>query len=557
MPNLTFADLQCAFPDSIASRFGEAAAAWDHTRGTSRLWDGDASLWTGRDEARWLGWLDILPAQRSRLGQFTEIAKLARDSGCAHAMLLGMGGSSLCPEVLAQTLGDQSGFPSLHVLDSTDPTQLRAVESRVDPSHTLFIVASKSGTTLEPDILRSYFWERAGRRGDRFIAITDPGSRLEADARRDGYRAVYHGVPEIGGRFSALSDFGLVPAALMGLDVGRLLSEAERMAQACRAERGVDANPGVTLGVILGALGRSGVDKLTLVASPGIAGVGAWLEQLVAESTGKHGKAIIPVDGEQLGPAAAYGRDRLFVYLRHEETADRAQDDGIAAIERAGLPVVRIAVPSLYALGAEFFRWEVATAVAGSLLGVNPFDQPDVEASKIATRELTNEFEKTGALPPPSPAERAVSVEAHDLPQRVRDLLAQVRPGDYVALLAWMEMNPEHTATLQALRHRLREATRKATCLGFGPRFLHSTGQAYKGGPNTGIFFQITSDTPPAADVPVPGRRYTFGIVRAAQAAGDLRVLRERGRRVLSINLGQDPAVGLVRLERAVTEALK
>ena len=551
MPNLTFAHLHCSFADPLAAHVRKAATAWDSALGTARLWRKDASLWTGRDEARWLGWLDIVAAQQAQWPRFAAIAADVRSSGHTHAVLLGMGGSSLCPDVLATTFGIIPGFPAFHVLDSTDPAQVRAVESQVDLAHTLFIVASKSGTTLEPDIMRAYFWERAEHAGNQFIAITDPGSRLDEAARRDGYRAIYHGVPEIGGRFSALSDFGLVPAALIGLDVSRLLAEAERMVQACGPGAAVDGNPGVALGVVLGTLARAGVDKLTLLASPGIAGLGAWLEQLVAESTGKQGKGIIPVDRERLGPPEVYGDDRLFVYLYLEGAVDQAQEAGVAALERAGRPVVRIAVPSPYALAAEFFRWEMATAVAGSLLGVNPFDQPDVEASKVATRVLTDQYERSGGLP----AEPATRIEDRDLTDRLRNLLGTMRPGDYFALLAYVEMNPRHEQLLQTIRHQVRDATRVATCLGFGPRFLHSTGQAYKGGPNTGVFLQITADD--ALDVAVPGRRYSFAVVKAAQAAGDLQVLQERGRRVLRVHLGKDVASGLRQLGTAVRSELR
>ena len=551
MSNVVIADLRCTLSTALAERVRAVVASWEHARGTARLWAKDASLWTGRDEARWLGWLDIVAAQRSRLTELAAVATLARDAGCRDAVLLGMGGSSLCAEVLAESLGSRPGFPTFHVLDSTVPAQVRAVEARIDPARALFIVASKSGTTLEPDILRAYFWDRAGRDGRHFVAITDPGSHLEQEARRDGYRAVYHGVPEIGGRFSALSNFGLVPAAVMGLDVARLLAEAERMVQASSRSQGVESNPGVALGLVLGTAAAQGLDKLTLLASSGIAGLGAWLEQLVAESTGKQGKAIIPVDGEEVGPPAVYGADRLFVHLRLDGGVDKTQDEAVAALEQAGMEVVRIAVPGTYALSAEFFRWEMATAVAGSLLGVNPYDQPDVEASKVATRALTAEFERTGALP----AEDCLSVTDDRCEAGLRALLDSIRPGDYFAALAYVEMHAVTDAALQTIRHRVRDARHVATCVGFGPRFLHSTGQAYKGGPNTGVFLQITADD--AEDVPVPGRRFSFGVVKSAQATGDFQVLAARGRRVLRVHLGPDVRVGLGRLDELVESALR
>jgi len=484
-----------------------------------------------------------------------------------------MGGSSLGPEVFAKTFERQDGRPKLLVLDSTDPAQIRTIESKIDPARTLFIVSSKSGSTLEPNILKQYFFECVARAtggeqaGSRFIAITDPGSKLQAIAERDRFRRVAFGIPSIGGRYSVLSDFGLVPAAAMGLDIGRLLGATEVMVRSCAANVPPAHNPGVVLGTVLGVLGKSGRDKVTIIASPGIADFGAWLEQLLAESTGKQGKGLIPVDAEPLGPPDVYGEDRLFVYVRLSGEADAKQDDAVIALERAGHPVVRISVTDRYQIGQEFFRWEFATAVACSILGINPFDQPDVEASKDKTRELTTAYERTGVLPPETALlseagltlftdekNRKAFGKAGTLAEYLAAHFALIRKGDYCALLAYVERNKHHQEALQDIRALIRDRKRIATCLGFGPRFLHSTGQAYKGGPNTGVFLQITCDD--AADLPVPDQKYTFGVVKAAEARGDFEVLAERERRVLRVHLGPHVAAGLTTLMDAVRQAL-
>jgi transaldolase / glucose-6-phosphate isomerase len=547
--------------------------AWRRDGNVRRLWACDASLWTGADEAKWLGWLDIAREQSARADSLLRLADDVSRQGFSNAVLLGMGGSSLGPEVLAETFGRQKGHPELLVLDSTDPAQIRTIESKIDPARTLFIVSSKSGSTLEPNILKQYFFECAKRAvgadeaGSRFIAITDPGSKLQTIAERDRFRRIAFGIPSIGGRYSVLSDFGLVPAAVVGLDVARLLGAAREMVRSCGAHVPPADNPGVVLGTVLGVLGKAGRDKVTIVASPGIADFGAWLEQLLAESTGKHGKGLIPVDAEPLGPAEVYGADRLFVYVRLAGEADLKQDGTVAALERAGHPVVHIAVTDRYHIGQEFFRWELATAVAGAILGINPFDQPDVEASKEKTRELTIAHEKSGALP----AETALLEEAGltlfadewnskafgkagTLVEYLRAHLGHIREGDYYALLAYVERNKRHRDALQDIRVLIRDRKRVATCLGFGPRFLHSTGQAYKGGPNTGVFLQITCDD--SADLQVPRQKYTFGVVKAAEARGDFEVLAERGRRVLRIHLGPHVASGLTTLKEAVRQVL-
>jgi transaldolase / glucose-6-phosphate isomerase len=556
---------------------------WRASGKVRRLWQHDASLWTSDDEANWLGWLAITDEQLAAAAKLNDLAKEVRTAGFSDILLLGMGGSSLCPEVLALTYPQTPGFPRLHILDSTDPAQIRSVEKKVNLAKTLFIVSSKSGSTLEPNIYKQYFFERVqqtlgndkDKAGSHFIAITDPGSKMQQVAERDRFRHIFYGLPSIGGRYSALSNFGMVPAAAMGLDTGKFLERTKEMVEACKPSTPVEQNPGVMLGLIIGTAAKLGRDKITLITSPGIADLGAWLEQLIAESTGKLGKGIIPVDREALGAPEAYGdsrnNDRIFAYLRLETAPDTAQDAKVAAIENAGQPVVRIAVSDIYSLGQEFFRWEIATAVAGSILGINAFNQPDVEASKIVTKQLTSEYETKGSLPPEKPILEEAGFKlftddknAADLSQAVgsdrslknclRAHLARIRAGDYFALLGYVEMNAAHEALLQDLRMTVRDRKRVATCLGFGPRFLHSTGQAYKGGPNSGVFLQITCDD--AQDLPVPGQKYTFGVVKAAQARGDFQVLADRKRRALRIHLGSDVKAGLTKLTELVKQIL-
>lgn len=564
-------------PDDLTSQLTETLDDWRINGKVRRLWARDASLWTGTDEGKWLGWLSITEDQLAQIGHLTAIAEEVKGAGFQHALLLGMGGSSLCPEVLKMTFGKIHGHPELHILDSTDPAQIGAVERKIDLASTLFIVSSKSGTTLESNIFKQYFFQRAKevigaeKVGDRFIAITDPGSKLQQVAERDGFRHIFFGIPSIGGRYSAFSDFGMVPAAVMGLDVRRFLDRADEMVHRCASGVPPEDNPGVVLGAILGVLARNGRDKVTLIPSPGIWDLGAWLEQLLAESTGKEGKGLIPVDREQAGPPEVYGADRMFVYVRLESAPASQQDAAVAALEKAGHPVVRIAVADPYDLGQEFFRWEMATAVAGSILGINPFNQPDVETSKVATRKLTAEYEQTGSLPPEAPVFREAGITLfadeknaaalatatgrdRSLVGTLRAHLHRLTAADYFALLAYVEMNAAHEERLQAVRRVVRDTRRVATSLGFGPRLLHSTGQAYKGGPNTGVFVQITCDD--AADLPVPGQKYTFGVVKAAQARGDFQVLAERNRRVLRVHLGADVLAGLRTLDTAIRQAL-
>ena len=561
--------------EPFAAALQREAAVWQQEGRVGRLWGKDATLWTGTGESGWLGWLDIVAAQQARRGHFRALASLATRGDFTDAVVLGMGGSSLCPDVLSRSFGPVDGAPRLHVLDSTDPAQVARVQAEVDPERCLFIVASKSGNTLEPNIFYEYFYEQVARRlgdraGEHFLAITDPGSKLEAIARRRRFQSVSLGVPSIGGRYSALSDFGLVPAAIMGLSVERLLARAAEMVTACGPDVPVTGNPGVLLGLALGVAGRAGRDKVTLVASEGVRTLGAWLEQLIAESTGKKGVGLIPVDRESLAAPGVYGDDRLFVSIRLASDDTAAQDEGVDAIEAAGHPVIRIRVRDHDDLAGEFFRWEIATAVAGAVLGINPFDQPDVEASKVATRALTDQFERQGSLPPEAPFVEADGLQWFADPVNRSALeaggatsseavlgthLKRLQAGDYCALLAYVDMNEVNEASLSRMRHTIRDTTRVATCVGFGPRFLHSTGQVYKGGPNSGVFLQVTADD--ARNLPIPGRRYSFGVVKEAQARGDFDVLAERQRRALRVHLEDDVAAGLATLERLVADALK
>ena len=560
-------------PGRLAGAVAWSLEDWKKNNKVARLWQKDASLWSGTDESNWLGWLTITEEQMAHIEVLKQVAGDVKKARFKDALLLGMGGSSLCPEVLRMTFGKMKGFPELHVLDSTDPAQIKAIEAKVDLQRILCIVSSKSGSTLEPNIYKQYFFERVKAKvgekeaGNHFIAITDPGSKMQQVAEADKFRRIFMGVPSIGGRYSAISNFGMVPAAVMGLDVEKFLKNTEEMVTACSASSAADFNPGVILGTILGVAANHGRDKITIVTSPGIFDLGAWLEQLIAESTGKIGKGIIPVDRERLARPASYGSDRVFAYVRLASKPNKAQDAAVAALEKAGHPVVRITLPSTYNLGQEFFRWEIATAVAGSIIGINAFNQPDVEASKIETKKLTSQYETTGSLPAESPffEEKGIKLFADEkntaalkggakLADVLKTHLSRIGAGDYFAVLGYITMNPANEKTLQTIRHAVRDKKKVATVLGFGPRFLHSTGQAYKGGPNSGVFLQITGDD--AKDLPVPGQKYTFGIVKAAQARGDFAVLAERGRRALRVHLGKNLKTGLSMLTRAVQKAI-
>jgi len=546
--------------------------AWRKNGRIRRLWAGDPSLWTGADEQTWIAWLDVVQAELTDLHRLTAFVATVKANGFTDLVLLGMGGSSLGPEVLGRTFGPQSGWPRFKMLDSTDPVEIKAVEDAIDLEKTLLMVSSKSGGTLEPNIFLDYFLDRVAaavgeeRAGAHFVAVTDPGSALEARAKALGFADVFHGLPGIGGRYSVLSKFGLAPAAATGIDVGRLLETTWPMVRSCGADAPPAENPGVQLGVALGvAATRFGRDKVTLIASPGIADLGAWLEQLLAESTGKHGRGLIPLADEPLTTPERYGGDRVFAYLELEGQSDPAQRQAVEALEQAGHPVARITVKDIWHVGQEFFRWEVAVAVAGAIIGINPFDQPDVEASKTKTSALIAAYAASNSLPNEAPVFRVNGLALYADPRNAEALgrhntlagylkrhFDRVQAGDYVALLAYIARNDAHTRALTSIRTTLRDQTGAATCLGFGPRFQHSTGQAYKGGPNSGVFLQITCDDP--ADIDVPGHAYSFGIVKAAQAQGDLDVLVERGRRAVRIHF-KDVDAGLRDLAGALNSA--
>jgi transaldolase/glucose-6-phosphate isomerase len=559
--------------DAAKTAFDAEMEAWRRDGRIRKLWAMDKTLWSSKDEDKWGGWLTIVAKEKGEIETLKAFANAVKSKGFTDLVLLGMGGSSLGPEVLDETFGYQAGWPHFHMLDSTDPAQVKAIEEAVNLEKTLFIVQSKSGSTLEPNIFTDYFFDRVSavrgqdKAGEHFVAVTDPGSAMEKRAKTLGFSHIFYGVPAIGGRYSVLSKFGLVPAAAMGLDLDKFLERTQVMVNACNHDVPPNQNPGVQLGVALGVSATQlKRDKITIIASPKIGDIGAWLEQLMAESTGKQGKGLIPVSEEPLGKPDDYGADRFFAYLELEGHADEAQRAAVDALAKAGHPVAKIVVKDVYDLGQEFFRWEIATAVAGSIIGINPFDQPDVEASKIKTKKLTEDYEQSQSLPKDEPIFRENGISLYADPRNAEELgrhntlggylkshFGRIEAGDYAAFLAYVERDKAHIEDLQELRTFVRDGAKAATCVGFGPRFQHSTGQAYKGGPNTGVFLQITCDDP--NDLQVPGHKYTFGVVKAAQARGDLEVLVERGRRALRVHL-KDVDAGLKELTKAVGDAL-
>jgi transaldolase/glucose-6-phosphate isomerase len=540
-----------------------------------RLWQRDKLLWTNNDEDRWLGWLDSI--DDAQIAEYATFAGEIKQENFKDAVLLGMGGSSLGPQVLAETFGQQVGWPRLRILDSTVPAQIKALEAELDLGRTLFIVSSKSGGTTEPNILKDYFLTKvadklgANQAGKQFIAITDPGSSLERHAKEQRFRRIFHGVPSIGGRYSVLSPFGLVPAAIAGLKVVELVKLSRNMIRSCGPDVPPAENPAVALGIALGVAAGRGRDKVTLLASPSLSSFGAWVEQLFAESTGKQGKGLIPIDGEPLGSPQVYGDDRLFIDLVLNGESDAEHEAKMKKLETAGHPIIRIVQNSISHIVQEFVRFELATAVAGAVIGINPFDQPDVEASKVKTRDLADAFEKSGELPRETPvcAEQSLAVftddanaaalrkagAGDDVASWLGAHFARIGNGDYFALLAYLARNGQNTSALSDLRLALRDRHHVATCFEFGPRFLHSTGQAYKGGPDSGVFLQITADD--AEDLAIPGHRVSFGVVKNAQARGDFDVLLERDRRALRVHLKGDIATGLKALHAAFERALE
>ncbi|HYP00410.1 MAG TPA: bifunctional transaldolase/phosoglucose isomerase, partial [Pyrinomonadaceae bacterium] len=540
-----------------------------------RIWRKDAKLWK-EDEAHQkliknaLGWLtvpDMMIGVEDDLVQFADRIRNVREF--KHAMVCGMGGSSLCPEVLRQTFGKQEGYPELLVLDSTDPDAFSDIAEQIDITHCLFIISSKSGTTTEPLVFYKYWYDQVGKRkenpGECFVAVTDPGTLMEQMATDDKFKRIFLNPADIGGRYSALSYFGMVPAALMGLDVKKLLDRAERVVHACASVVPAAENPGARLGAILGECANAGRDKLTISTDPRISSFGLWVEQLLAESTGKEGKGIVPVAGETLGAPSVYGDDRLFVHIAVEKI-DSETEAKLKALEAAGHPVVYRTLTDLYDLGEEFFLWEIATAFAGWRLGINPFDQPNVQESKDATKELLEAYARDGKLQEQGvlASDDVLTLYADEktrgeLPnssvgEAIKAHLARAGAGDYIALLDYIEETPEHEQIIQAIRSHLRDATRCATTTGYGPRFLHSTGQLHKGGSAAGVFMQLTA--PDIKDLPIPGQPYTFSTLKQAQALGDFRSLSSRGRRAIRVDLGADVPAGLRRLQQLIGEAI-
>ena len=507
-----------------------------------RIWRRDHTVWKPEptEIGDRLGWLTISEAMCEQAPALESLGREVREAGFRHVVLLGMGGSSLGPEVLRQTFGSAPGYPELIVLESTIPSWIQAVKEAIDPARTLFLVSSKSGSTIEPLFFYGYFRglveqaigpEKAGK---SFVAITDPGTSLERLAQEQGFRRAFLSAPDIGGRYSVLSHFGVVPAALIGMDVATLLDRADHMREGCAPFVPVHSNPGAWLGAVMGTLALRGRDKLTMVTSPSIGSFGLWVEQLIAESTGKEGRGIVPVASEPLVDSDSYGDDRLFVYLRLEGDGNTDTDAAVERLESAGRPVVRLDLRDRYDLGAEFFRWELATVVAGAILGIHPFDQPNVQEAEGLTARVIQEYQTSGSM---------LVTEATG---SLAELLSRAQPGDYLAIMSYVRQTPETDMALSDLRRRVMKRYRTATTLGYGPRFLHSTGQLHKGGPDTGLFLQFTVSH--EEDLPVPGEPYTFGALADAQALGDLRALQAKGRRVAKAHLGPDNEAGIRKL---------
>lgn len=545
------------FGGSFGTQQGDIDAALDaaeKNRVAERVWNKDASLWKN-DPAHQaiiknaLGWLNVATQMRAQANELAEFGKAVKDAGFKSVVLCGMGGSSLCVEVLNRTLGSARGYPKLHVLDTTDPATILNLEKKIDPAATLFVIASKSGGTTETLDHYRYFWGRVSEKkgaaaGENFVAITDAGSGLDKTATEQNFRRIFRNPQDIGGRYSALSYFGMVPAALMGIDVAQLLDSAQEMMEACAASVPARQNPGEWLGVVFGTLGQHGRDKITIVTTPALASFGLWAEQLIAESTGKDGKGLVPVAGEPLGAPRVYGNDRLFVYLRREGDRALALDRKVAALEKAGQPVVRLKMDGQDDIGAEFFRWEFAVAIAGALLGIDAFDQPNVQESKDNTKRVLQVYEANGAFSTGEPAWQSskVSIQwaqhpggARNLRENIAAFLKQSQPGDYVAFMAYVEQTAGSDAAFRLMRAAVRDTLKVATTLGYGPRFLHSTGQLHKGGENNVLAIQITADD--AREIPIPGESYGFSVLKHAQAIGDWQALETHGRRALSIHL--------------------
>jgi glucose-6-phosphate isomerase len=533
-----------------------------------RIWAKDAALWKSTETHQKiinnsLGWLTVPRYTTERIDEMETFAREVCAAGFTHLMLLGMGGSSLCPEVFRRTFGKREGFPELLVLDTTDPDTINDFESRIDLTRTLFIVSSKSGSTIEPLSFYKYFFDRVQsikgeQAGGNFIAITDPGTLMERIARAANFRRVFLNPADIGGRYSALSYFGMLPAALMGCDVREILKRTLRAMELSEASAPAEANNALRLGCAVAGLAQKGQAKLTLVTSPQISSLGLWIEQLVAESTGKEGKGVIPIAVEPLGPPDVYGADRVFMAITVGHLEGEAEDR-LRDLEAAGHPVIRRVLQEPLDLGAEFFVWEFATAVAGALLEINPFDQPNVQESKDNTNSLLEEFKQNGKLPEQELSALGDGLQIYGAKKQaattaeiIGEHLSTVKAGDYIALLAYIQETAEHDELLQAIRIRLRDRFHVATTSGYGPRFLHSTGQLHKGGPDSGVFIQLTCDA--QTDLAIPGEPYTFGILRQAQALGDFSSLVKHGRRAIRIHLGRDVKAGLKKLLGIMTD---
>ncbi len=548
-------------PASLAACLERRLAAASRQAWMERMWTGDASLWTSGDENQWLGWLrpGVAPGDLGRL-----VARCRRlcVAGFTDTVWLGMGGATLGAEALAQILGVGGGGLRLHVLDSTDSAQILALQTRLDLTRTLFVVASKSGTTLESGMLAAYFQQCVARRlgrqeaASRFVAITDPGTPLHARALGEGYGAIFPGNTAVGGRYSVLSAFGLAAAALLGHDPASLLRATQPMRRACSARIAATRNPGLVLGALLGEAALAGRDKVTLLADPGLDGLACWLEQLLAESTGKDGKGLIPVAQEPVADPAGYGRDRLFVYLSNGRSARLSAR--VRELAAAGHPVVTCRSGSPLSVGQEFFRWQVATAIAAAVLGVNPFNQPDVEASKARTRRLAAAPDGAAANGESAPLQVQGALAFHGAPTAASAplawLTAHLDPGGYVALLAYLPRGAACERWLALARDCVRDGTGAATLGGFGPRYLHSCGQLHKGGAAGGVFLFITADAPQA--LAAPGYGASFSATQAAQARADMEELMARGRHCLRVHISGDLDVGLAQLAAQLRQTL-
>ncbi len=560
-------------PDTLRKSYRAAARTWERFDNVRRLWEGDETLWRSSGESEWLGWLTVAEEQLASHEALAALRKACKDR-YTDAVLLGMGGSSLCTEVLRHCFGARPGYPNVRVLDSTDPDQVLECQASVNLESTLLIMGSKSGATMETDLLGRYFFAQLASRigesraGQHCIAITDPGSRLEATGRELGFRHVLPGVPSIGGRYSALSNFGMVPAAVMGLDTVRILVGANAMTVAC-ADPNLSSNPALRLGLIIGLAAREGRDKLSLVMSQGLGPLGPWIEQLVAESAGKAGTGIVPIEGDTLHFTKGHGSDHVFVVMALNSEADRRWMQRVDDLVDRGHPVVRIVVRDVDEIGREFVRWEFATAVAGAVLGINPFDQPEVELAKSATRRAIAAYEKVGSLPKPMPFFEDDGFRLYAPPDHAKRLiegsdstsvaeylaahLATASDEDYIGLLAFLVKNIHSESLLGRIRGMLCSALSSAVTVGFGPRFLHSTGQLHKGGPNSGVFVQIACDQ--WSTVPIPDSDLNFGLVQSAQALGDFEALSDLGRRVMRVEVKHNREAGLAALERAFAGA--